>query len=205
MNDNVRNTCLFIQQVKKNRDPRWDEEFTFMLEEPPVKDRMHVEVLSTSSRIGLLHPKVISCEPLLADMQLFLIRILLKGLWYERDPEVRRYPSFLLRVKPIPRLCARARTSVLLKDNEYLRELIKVSRTRKLVFSALMHFNQVWSVIPWKWVIERVCFICGAPWGHILQNDPVGVGGLLTQPPSHMDTVGATYHNGLRDGALLQC
>lgn len=64
-------TCLFIQQVKKNRDPRWDEEFTFMLEEPPVKDRMHVEVLSTSSRIGLLHPKVISCEPLLADIQLF--------------------------------------------------------------------------------------------------------------------------------------
>ncbi|CAA0807746.1 Synaptotagmin-1 [Striga hermonthica] len=45
------------KQVKKNRDPRWEEEFTFMLEEPPVKDRIHVEVLSTSTRIGLLHPK----------------------------------------------------------------------------------------------------------------------------------------------------
>ncbi|XP_021900316.1 synaptotagmin-1-like isoform X1 [Carica papaya] len=45
------------KQVKKNRDPRWEEEFTFMLEEPPTKDKIHVEVMSTSSRIGLLHPK----------------------------------------------------------------------------------------------------------------------------------------------------
>ncbi|KAL6517433.1 Arf guanine nucleotide exchange factor syt1 [Orobanche minor] len=45
------------KQIKKNRDPRWGEEFTFMLEEAPVKDRIHMEVLSTSTRIGLLHPK----------------------------------------------------------------------------------------------------------------------------------------------------
>ncbi|KAL6545933.1 hypothetical protein OROGR_009807 [Orobanche gracilis] len=45
------------KQIKKNRDPRWGEEFTFMLEEAPVKDRIHAEVLSTSARIGLLHPK----------------------------------------------------------------------------------------------------------------------------------------------------
>ncbi|XP_042993103.1 synaptotagmin-2-like [Carya illinoinensis] len=45
------------KHVKKNRDPRWDEEFQFMLEEPPTKDRLHVEVLSASSRMGLLHPK----------------------------------------------------------------------------------------------------------------------------------------------------
>ncbi|XP_058225492.1 synaptotagmin-2 [Rhododendron vialii] len=43
--------------VKKNRDPRWEEEFQFMLEEPPTNDRIHVEVVSTSSRMGLLHPK----------------------------------------------------------------------------------------------------------------------------------------------------
>lgn len=43
--------------VKKNRDPRWDEEFQFMLEEPPTNDRLHIEVLSSSSRLGLLHPK----------------------------------------------------------------------------------------------------------------------------------------------------
>lgn len=29
-----------------------------MLEEPPVNDRVHVEVVSASTRIGLLHPKV---------------------------------------------------------------------------------------------------------------------------------------------------
>lgn len=46
------------KHVKKNRDPRWEEEFTFVLEEPPVREKLHVEVLSTSSRIGLLHPKV---------------------------------------------------------------------------------------------------------------------------------------------------
>lgn len=44
--------------IKKNRDPRWGEEFEFMLEEPPTNDRLHVEVISASSRIGLLHPKV---------------------------------------------------------------------------------------------------------------------------------------------------
>ncbi|KAL8543280.1 hypothetical protein ACS0TY_003994 [Phlomoides rotata] len=45
------------KQIKKNRDPRWEEEFAFTLDAPPIKDRLHVEVLSTSSRIGLLHPK----------------------------------------------------------------------------------------------------------------------------------------------------
>ncbi|PIN17295.1 hypothetical protein CDL12_10049 [Handroanthus impetiginosus] len=43
--------------VKKNRDPRWEEEFQFMLEEPPTNDRVHVEVVSTSKRMGLIHPK----------------------------------------------------------------------------------------------------------------------------------------------------
>ncbi|XAR64207.1 hypothetical protein NMG60_11024462 [Bertholletia excelsa] len=42
--------------VKKNRDPKWGEEFQFMLEEPPTNDKIHVEVFSTSSR-NLLHPK----------------------------------------------------------------------------------------------------------------------------------------------------
>ncbi|GMH16552.1 hypothetical protein Nepgr_018393 [Nepenthes gracilis] len=43
--------------VKKNKDPRWDEEFEFMLEEPPINERLHVEVFSVSSKLGLLHPK----------------------------------------------------------------------------------------------------------------------------------------------------
>ncbi|KAJ9549055.1 hypothetical protein OSB04_021598 [Centaurea solstitialis] len=37
--------------------PRWNEELTFTLEEPPMNDKLHVEVASASSRIGLLHPK----------------------------------------------------------------------------------------------------------------------------------------------------
>lgn len=42
--------------IKKNRDPRWEEDFEFMLEEPPTDDKLRVEVFSTSSRIGF-HPK----------------------------------------------------------------------------------------------------------------------------------------------------
>ncbi|XP_010266820.1 PREDICTED: synaptotagmin-2-like [Nelumbo nucifera] len=45
------------KHVKKNRDPRWEEEFQFMLEEPPTNDKLHVEVVSTSTKLGLLHPK----------------------------------------------------------------------------------------------------------------------------------------------------
>ncbi|XP_078440724.1 calcium-dependent lipid-binding (CaLB domain) family protein [Wolffia australiana] len=41
------------KHVKKNRDPRWEEEFTFMCEEPPVNDRIHVEVVSKAPTIGL--------------------------------------------------------------------------------------------------------------------------------------------------------
>lgn len=50
-------TCLLLQHMKKNRDPRWEEEFQFMVEEPPTNDKIHVEVVSTSSR-NLLRPKV---------------------------------------------------------------------------------------------------------------------------------------------------
>ncbi|XP_022943990.1 synaptotagmin-1-like isoform X5 [Cucurbita moschata] len=46
------------KRVKKNRDPRWEEEFPFPLDEPPTNDKVHIEVVSTSSKIGLLHPKV---------------------------------------------------------------------------------------------------------------------------------------------------
>ncbi|KAK8481793.1 hypothetical protein V6N13_065780 [Hibiscus sabdariffa] len=45
------------KRVKKSRDPRWEEEFQFMVDEPPINDKIHIEVFSTSSRIGLLHPK----------------------------------------------------------------------------------------------------------------------------------------------------
>ncbi|CAN1307643.1 SYT1 [Linum perenne] len=46
------------KQIKKSRDPRWDEEFQFMLDEPPTNEKLHVEITSSSKRMGMLHPKV---------------------------------------------------------------------------------------------------------------------------------------------------
>lgn len=45
------------KHVRKNRDPRWGETFQFTLEEPPINERLYVEVISASSKLGLLHPK----------------------------------------------------------------------------------------------------------------------------------------------------
>uniref|UniRef100_M4DJ01 Uncharacterized protein n=1 Tax=Brassica campestris TaxID=3711 RepID=M4DJ01_BRACM len=45
------------KRVKKNREPRWDEDFQFPLDEPPINDKLHVEVISTSSRMGLIQSK----------------------------------------------------------------------------------------------------------------------------------------------------
>ncbi|KAH7692596.1 C2 domain-containing protein [Dioscorea alata] len=41
------------KHIKKNRDPRWGEEFQFMCEEPPVKDKIRAEVFSRPSTIGI--------------------------------------------------------------------------------------------------------------------------------------------------------
>ncbi|XP_024176403.1 synaptotagmin-3 isoform X1 [Rosa chinensis] len=38
--------------IRKTRDPRWDEEFQFMLEEPPLHEIIHIEVLSKRTGIG---------------------------------------------------------------------------------------------------------------------------------------------------------
>lgn len=48
---------LLTQHVKKRRDPRWEEEFQFVCEEPPINDKVHVEVLSRPPSIGI-HSKV---------------------------------------------------------------------------------------------------------------------------------------------------
>lgn len=42
-----------MQHVKKNRDPRWEHEFEYMLEEPPINDKMHIEVISRPPTVGL--------------------------------------------------------------------------------------------------------------------------------------------------------
>ncbi|KAM0062598.1 putative C2 domain-containing protein [Helianthus debilis subsp. tardiflorus] len=37
----------FCQQViKGTRDPKWNEEFQFMLEEPPIQDKIHIQIMS---------------------------------------------------------------------------------------------------------------------------------------------------------------
>jgi len=43
--------------IKKNRDPRWEDEFEFVCEEPPANDKLHVEVLSKAGKKGILHGK----------------------------------------------------------------------------------------------------------------------------------------------------
>uniref|UniRef100_A0A0E0C9I3 Synaptotagmin n=1 Tax=Oryza meridionalis TaxID=40149 RepID=A0A0E0C9I3_9ORYZ len=45
--------------IKKNRDPRWEEEIEFVCEEPPANDKLHVEVLSKPPKKGLIHGKEI--------------------------------------------------------------------------------------------------------------------------------------------------
>ncbi|WOL07318.1 synaptotagmin-2-like [Canna indica] len=45
--------------IKKSRDPRWDEEFQFMCEDPPTNDKMHVEVLSRPPSIGIHSKEVL--------------------------------------------------------------------------------------------------------------------------------------------------
>lgn len=39
------------QTVKKSRDPLWNEDFQFMLDEPPLQDKIYIEVMSKSRAI----------------------------------------------------------------------------------------------------------------------------------------------------------
>ncbi|KAJ0505269.1 putative C2 domain, synaptotagmin-like mitochondrial-lipid-binding domain, C2 domain superfamily [Helianthus annuus] len=32
--------------IKRTRDPKWNEEFQFMLEEPPIQDKIHIQIMS---------------------------------------------------------------------------------------------------------------------------------------------------------------
>jgi Ca2+-dependent lipid-binding protein len=43
--------------IKKNRDPRWEEEIEFVCEDPPANDKLHVEVLSKPPKKWLIHGK----------------------------------------------------------------------------------------------------------------------------------------------------
>ena len=38
--------------MRKTRDPLWNEEFQFMLEEPPLGEKIHFQVMSHRSGFG---------------------------------------------------------------------------------------------------------------------------------------------------------
>ncbi|CAN6568561.1 unnamed protein product [Malus baccata var. baccata] len=40
------------QMLRKTRDPRWNEEFPFMLDEPPLNEKVHIEVVSKRTGIS---------------------------------------------------------------------------------------------------------------------------------------------------------
>ncbi|KAL3520719.1 hypothetical protein ACH5RR_018868 [Cinchona calisaya] len=40
------------KMIRRTRDPVWNEEFQFMLDEPPVSDKIHIEVLSKRTGFG---------------------------------------------------------------------------------------------------------------------------------------------------------
>ncbi|XP_073156433.1 synaptotagmin-3-like isoform X1 [Henckelia pumila] len=40
--------------IKKTRNPYWNEEFEFLLEEAPVRDLIHIEIMSKRRRLGFL-------------------------------------------------------------------------------------------------------------------------------------------------------
>lgn len=42
------------KMIKKTRDPSWNEEFPFMLEEPPIREKIHIEVMSKRTVFSFL-------------------------------------------------------------------------------------------------------------------------------------------------------
>ncbi|KAI7736750.1 hypothetical protein M8C21_014394, partial [Ambrosia artemisiifolia] len=36
----------YAMVIKRTRDPKWNEEFQFMLEEPPIQDKIHIQIMS---------------------------------------------------------------------------------------------------------------------------------------------------------------
>ncbi|CAI9091132.1 OLC1v1026070C2 [Oldenlandia corymbosa var. corymbosa] len=40
------------KMIRKTRNPLWNEEFQFMLDEPPISDKLHIEVMSKRTRLG---------------------------------------------------------------------------------------------------------------------------------------------------------
>ncbi|XP_076910844.1 synaptotagmin-3-like [Bidens hawaiensis] len=43
------------KRIRRTRDPKWNEEFEFMLEEPPIQDKIHIKIMSKRSRMSFYH------------------------------------------------------------------------------------------------------------------------------------------------------
>lgn len=41
--------------IKKSTDPSWEQEFSWQLDDSPISDSLHVEVLSKRSSMNLFH------------------------------------------------------------------------------------------------------------------------------------------------------
>lgn len=50
---------LTVQVIKKSTDPSWEQEFSWQLDDSPISDSLHVEVLSKRSSMNLFHRQVI--------------------------------------------------------------------------------------------------------------------------------------------------
>ncbi|XP_071732928.1 synaptotagmin-3-like [Rutidosis leptorrhynchoides] len=40
--------------VKRTRDPKWNQEFEFVMEEPPIHDKIHVQIMSKRTRMSFM-------------------------------------------------------------------------------------------------------------------------------------------------------
>lgn len=56
------------KMIKKTREPSWNEEFSFMLEEPPIQEKIHIEVMSKRTVFGFLKESLGHVEINLADV-----------------------------------------------------------------------------------------------------------------------------------------
>ncbi|KAI3731001.1 hypothetical protein L1987_62184 [Smallanthus sonchifolius] len=43
------------KRIRRTRDPKWNEEFQFMLEEPPIQDKIHIKIMSKRSRMSFYY------------------------------------------------------------------------------------------------------------------------------------------------------
>lgn len=57
------------RKIKKNRNPRWDEHFSFMIDEPPLHEKLRVEILSKRRSYGFTRKESLGfVEITLADV-----------------------------------------------------------------------------------------------------------------------------------------